>query len=74
MELLVKVVPRSRKTELAGQMADGAWKIRLAAVPENNQANEALCAFLAAHFHVPRSAVKILSGATATRKRIQIEK
>ncbi len=74
MELLVKVVPRSRNTELAGQMADGAWKIRVAAVPENNQANEALCAFLAAHFQVPRSAVRILSGATATRKRVHIGK
>ncbi len=73
MEMLVKAVPRSRKTELAGRMADGAWKIRLAAVAEKGLANEELCAFLATYFNVPRSCVRIVAGATSTRKRIHID-
>ncbi len=73
MELLVKVAPRSAKTELAGRMADGAWKIRVAAPPDKGRANEALCAFIAAHFRVPRSRVRIVAGLTSTRKRVVVD-
>ena len=73
MDIAVKVIPRSSKTEISGQLPDGAWKVKLAAVPEKGKANKALCAFLADHFGVPRSRVTILSGETSHRKRVRIE-
>ncbi len=73
MDLAVKVVPRSAKTGLAGTMADGSWKVRVAAAAEKGKANRELIAFLAAHFGVAPSRVRILSGATSTHKRIRID-
>ncbi|MCW5983437.1 MAG: DUF167 domain-containing protein [Bryobacteraceae bacterium] len=72
LRLNVKVVPKSARTELAGVMADGALKVRVAAPPEKGKANSALCAFLAREFGVPAASVTIESGATASRKRILI--
>ena len=69
----VKVIPRSAKTGLAGQMADGTIKVRIAAPPEKGKANEALCAFLAGHYGVPRSAVTIVSGHSAALKLVRVE-
>ena len=72
MTLRVKVIPRSPRTEFAGQMADGTLKVRLAAVPEKGQANHALCIFLAAHYAVPRHRVAVISGQTAALKLVRI--
>ncbi len=73
MELTVKVVPRSSKSEVAGTMADGSLKVKVAAVPEKGKANEELCAVLARHFNVPLSRVSVVAGATSTRKRVRID-
>ena len=40
MELKVKVVPRSKSSEVAGVMADGSLRVKVAAVPEKGRANE----------------------------------
>ena len=72
MTLRVKVIPRSPKTEIIGEMADGTLKVKIAAPPENGKANDALCAFLAAHYGVPRNAVAIVSGHSAARKLVRI--
>lgn len=69
----VKVIPRSAKTEIAGEMADGTLKVKIAAPPEKGKANEVLCAFLAAHYGVPRSAVTIVSGHSAALKLVRVE-
>jgi uncharacterized protein len=73
MTFRVKVIPRSPKTELAGEMADGTLKVKVAAPPEKGKANEALCVFLAAHYGVPRSAVSIITGHTAPLKLVKID-
>ena len=73
MEIVVRVIPKSSKTELVGKLADGSLKIRLAAAPEKGRANEALREFLARHFGVAPSHVQIVSGATARVKRVRIE-
>lgn len=73
MDIAVKVVPKSAKTALAGKMADGCWKVRVAAVAERGKANRELIAFLAGHFGVAPSRVRILTGETSTHKRIRIE-
>ena len=73
MTLRVKVIPRSAKTEIAGEMSDGTLKVKIAAPPEKGKANAALCAFLAGHFKVPRSAVAIVSGHGAALKLVRVE-
>lgn len=72
MTVHVKVVPRARRTELAGKMADGTLKVRVAAAPEKGAANEELCAFLARHYGVPRPSVEVVAGHTGTRKTVRI--
>lgn len=72
MTLRVKVIPRSARTEIAGQLADGTLKVKIAAPPEHGRANDALIAFLAQHFHVPRQAVRIASGHAASLKLVKI--
>lgn len=69
----VKVIPRSAKSEIAGELADGTLKVKVAAPPEKGRANEVLCAFLAQHYGVPRSAVTIVSGHSAALKLVRIE-
>ena len=73
MMLRVKVIPRSAKSEIVGEMADGTVKVKIAAPPEKGKANEALCAFLAKHYGVARTAVAVVSGHTAAIKLIRIE-
>ena len=68
-----KVIPRSAKTEMAREMADGTLKVRIAAPLEKGRANDALCVFLAAHYGVPRSAGTILSGHSAALKLVRVE-
>lgn len=69
----VKVIPRSAKSEVAGEMPDGTLKVKIAAPPEKGKANEVLCAFLAEHYRVPRSAVSIVSGHSAALKLVRVK-
>jgi uncharacterized protein len=73
MTLRVKVIPRSPKSEIAGTMTDGTLKIKITAPPEKGKANDALCAFLARHYGVPRAAVTIVSGHAAALKLVRVE-
>ena len=73
MDIRVKVIPKSSKTELAGYLPDGTWKIKVAAVPEKGKANQALCEFLARHLGVAKSKVRIVSGETSHLKRVRVE-
>jgi uncharacterized protein (TIGR00251 family) len=68
----VKVIPRSPKSEITGEMADGTLKVKIAAPPEKGKANEALIALLAAHFGVSRGAVTIVSGHATPSKLVRI--
>ena len=72
--LIVKVVPKSSKTEWADSLADGTVKIRLAAAPEKGRANEELCRFLAHEMQVSLARVEIVSGHTSARKRVRISR
>ena len=69
----VKVIPRSAITEIAGEMADGTLKVKIAAPPEKGKANEALGAVLAGHYGVPRSAITMVSGHSAALKLVRVE-
>jgi uncharacterized protein (TIGR00251 family) len=67
----VRVVPRASRSAVAGEH-DGALKIRIAAPPFDNAANEELCRYLAEIFHVPNRAVEIIAGRTAKTKRVRV--
>ncbi|MGA2599972.1 MAG: DUF167 domain-containing protein [Bryobacteraceae bacterium] len=67
------MIPKSSRTELVGKLADGTWKVKVAAAPEKGKANKALCVFIADHFGVAQSRVSIVSGASGHLKRVRIE-
>ena len=73
MDILVKVIPKSSKTELTGYLPDGTWKVKVAAVPEKGKANRALCEFVAERLGVAKSRVRIVAGETSRWKRLYIE-
>ena len=66
------VVPRARRTEVAGLHGD-AIKIRVAAPPADGAANAALIRFIADRLDVPRHAVAILAGAGSRNKVVTVE-
>jgi hypothetical protein len=72
MTLRVKIIPRSARNQIVGALSDGTLKIRIAAAPEKGKANEALCAFLADHYRVPKANVMVVSGHTSTLKLVRI--
>ena len=72
MTIDVRVIPRARRTEIAGER-DGAVVIRLAAPPVDGAANDALIDFLARTLKVPRRAARIVCGERARRKRVEID-
>lgn len=73
MDIRVKVIPKSSKTEIAGYLPDGTWKIKVAAAPEKGKANRALVDFLAEHLRVAKSRIQIMSGETSPLKRIHVD-
>ena len=70
--LNVRVIPRARKTECAG-FSDDVLVIRVAAPPVEGAANDALIEYLSSALHVPRRAVRIVSGDRGRRKRMAID-
>lgn len=72
MILELYVQPGAKRSEFAGEY-DGRLKLRLAAPPVEGKANEALIAFLADHFNVPKRNVRIAAGLRSRRKRVVIE-
>lgn len=72
--LRVKVIPKSPKTEIAGELADGTLKVRLRAAPERGKANAELCAFLAREIGIPASQVEVISGHTSPLKLVRISR
>ncbi len=69
--LCIHAQPGARQSDFAGQHGD-ALKVRLAAPAQEGRANRELCRFLAESFGVPLSAVELLSGESARRKRVKI--
>lgn len=70
--ITVKVHPRARRTRLAGRLGE-AWKLDLAAPPVEGKANEACVRFFAELAGVPRSRVRIVTGATSRTKVVEVE-
>ncbi|MFT4252562.1 MAG: DUF167 family protein [Caulobacter sp.] len=73
----MRLMPRGGRDAVDGWAADADGrpylKARVSAPPVEGEANAALTALLAKRLSVPRSAVRVASGATARLKRIEIE-
>ena len=64
--------PGAARSEFAGEHGS-RLKVRLAARAVDGKANEALIAFLAEHYGVPKRSVRILSGLKCRQKRVEID-
>lgn len=71
-ELTVLARPRARRTEYAGTH-DGVPCIRLQAQPADGKANAELVRYLANVLAVPKTAVKVVRGASSRRKVLFVE-
>jgi len=68
----VKVHPRAKRSAVAGKLGD-AWKLDLAAPPVEGKANEECIRYLAELARIPRSRVRIVTGATARLKVVELD-
>jgi uncharacterized protein YggU (UPF0235/DUF167 family) len=57
---------------VVGRYGDG-WKVRIAAAPEQGRANADLCSFLASLAGIPRSDVRVVSGASGRDKLVELQ-
>lgn len=71
LRLDLRVMPRSPRTVIEG-VRGGRLLIRVTAPPVDDAANEAVVAALAAALDLPRRAIRIVSGATARNKTVEI--
>lgn len=70
--LNVRVKPNARAASLV-QLEDGSWLATVPAAPVDGKANAALVELVARYFDVPKSAVRIRSGAGGRTKRVQVD-
>jgi len=66
--LRLRVSPGARRSGIVGRHGE-AWKVRVAAAPEDGKANDALLALLAKTLGVPRRSLELTTG-TASRDKI----
>lgn len=72
VRITVHVQPRAAASAIVG-LHGGATKIRLAAPPVDNAANEELVRFLAERLGLARRQIRIVGGLTSRRKLVEIE-
>lgn len=77
MRLKLRVTPNAGRDAIEGfeTLADGAnvLRIRVAAVPDKGKANAAVIALLAKALCIPKSSCRIVAGATARLKTVEID-
>jgi len=70
--ITIKAHPRAKRSGVAGRLGE-AWKLDLAAPPAEGKANEECVRFLAELAGVPRSRVRVVTGAASRTKVIEVE-
>lgn len=73
MKITVRVKPGSKKGPLVQPALDGSLLIFVREAAVEGKANEAVIKLLAAHFGVPKSNVRLVSGHKSKIKRIEIQ-
>ena len=72
LRLAVRIQPRAGADRVSGVKA-GRLRIRIAAAPVEDAANERLCRFIADLFGVPRAAVRLLQGNKSRDKLLGVD-
>jgi len=70
--LAVRITPRATRNEIVEVLDDGTIKVRIAAPPADNEANEVLIEYLSEILGVPRSKLDIVAGASGRDKLIAV--
>jgi len=70
--LAVRVTPRASRNEIVEVLDDGTIKVRLAAPPTDNEANEALINFLSEILGVPKTQLDIVAGEVGRDKLVSV--
>ncbi|WP_328805090.1 DUF167 family protein [Stappia albiluteola] len=77
LRLAVRVTPKAGRDEIAGVsvLSDGrpVLLVKVRAIPDKGAANEAVARLLAAKLKLPKSAVRLESGATARLKILTLD-
>ena len=71
--ITVRLQPRASRDEILGLNDDDALRVRVKAPPIDGAANEALVKLLAKALGVRKGSVRLVSGATARNKIIEVE-
>ncbi|MEU7769088.1 DUF167 domain-containing protein [Nocardia sp. NPDC049190] len=69
----VTITPNSRKGPLVETLDDGSLRLYVRAPAVEGKANKAAIELLAVHYGVPKSAVRLVAGATSRFKRFAID-
>lgn len=73
MKVFVTAKARAKENRVA-RVDETHFRVWVKARPEKGQANEAILETLAAHFKIPKSCLRILSGHTSKNKIVSINK
>ena len=68
----IRVQPRASQNTISG-LQDGILQLRVTAPPVGGQANAATIALLADTLDVPKSALRLVSGASSRKKTLTVE-
>ena len=69
--LTLHIQPGAKKSEVVGLHGD-ALKVRVASPPVDGKANDALIAFIADQFGLPKRAVQLVKGDTSRAKTVLV--
>lgn len=72
MRFSITVKANARQSGVT-KCADGSYRVSVKAPPVNGRANEEVVTVLAEYFSVPKSSVRIVSGASGKRKWVEIK-
>jgi hypothetical protein len=70
--LAVRITPRATRNEIVEVLDDGTIKVRIAAPPADNEANEVLIEYLSEILGVPKSKLDIVAGVAGRDKLISV--
>jgi uncharacterized protein YggU (UPF0235/DUF167 family) len=71
VQIDLRVIPRSPRTQIDG-IRDGRLLVRVTAAPVDDAANDAVIETLSRALDVPRRSIRIIRGATARNKTIEV--